>query len=461
MLLLKESKKMFFSIVFVVYLAAMVLMAVSQDAMDFSDQRLLEPQRGENYGSKAEEIPEVIMPAALEALYHDFLNNSYIAYPIGFYKEVKLNDFKQKAMAGVLEKITGISAKKLMREAKAVQDTGKETEIQEETEGGSSGIRIDTEDMAIQEDGSYAYTFSGENVNAGEQTDEDSADALSVSIKEDLTYAEFKTAMYKADEIIGGGSSYRTDNLAHFSMVPVTYEEAVNQYRLTKEKDHFTGGYARLFSDYMIVGILSVLPVFLAVALCLKDRQSGMEQLVYTRCIPAWKLIGARYLAILSAAMVPEILLAYVSNASVWGLYPGETLDYLAPLKYAVIWLLPTAMISAALGMFFTELTRTPVAIAIQGLWWMYDTNQGIWEENGCSLLRLAPRHNTIVRTRDWLEHMGKFAANRIFFTCLALMLLAGTVYIYGLKRRGRLHGKDKKTGYFRSFADRAHKYQA
>ncbi|MDO4338616.1 MAG: hypothetical protein Q4C91_11125 [Eubacteriales bacterium] len=460
MLLLKESKKVFFSIVFVVYFAAMVLMAVSQDSMDFSGQKITEPQQGENYGTKAEEIPEVIMPAALEALYNDFLNNSYIAYPIGFYKEVKLNDSKQKAMAGVLEKITGISAQELMREAKSVQDTEKETGTGGEA-AGSNGIRIDAEDMVIQEDGSYAYTLPDENVNAGEQTDEASADALSVSVKENLTYAEFKMAMNKADEIIGGGSSYRTDNLAHFSMVPVTYEEALEQYRLTKEKDRFTGGYARLFSDYMVVSIISILPVFLAVALCLKDRQSGMEQIIYTRCIPAWKLIGARYLAVLSAVMLPEILLAYVSNASVWGLYPGESLDYLAPLKYAVIWLLPTAMISAAVGMFFTELTKTPVAIAIQGLWWMYDINQGIWEENGCSLFRLAPRHNTIVRTQDWFEHMDKFAANRIFFTCLALALLAATIYVYEQKRRGRLHGKDKKKRNFRGLGNRTYKYQA
>ena len=55
-----------------------------------------------------------------------------------------------------------------------------------------------------------------------------------------------------------------------------------------------------------------------------------------------------------------------ISNSTVWGQYSGMALDYLAPLKYALGWLMPSVMIAVAIGMFFTELTGTPIAIAIQ-----------------------------------------------------------------------------------------------
>ena len=100
----------------------------------------------------------------------------------------------------------------------------------------------------------------------------------------------------------------------------------------------------------------------------MKDRRANMEALIYTKKASAAKLTFIRYLALVIAVMVPVIILSYVSNMMVWSSYSGMQLDYLAPLKYDFGWLMPSVMISTAIGMFLTELTGTPIAVAVQGL---------------------------------------------------------------------------------------------
>lgn len=422
MLFFSELKKVVFSAVFVVFMAALIIMPVSQEAMNFSRIKLEEPVPGQDYGQKTEADPEVIMPAAMTALYSEFVNNNYVAYPVGFYKIVKLNEGKRKQMAEVISNLTGISPEELLN-----RDEG---EVEE----------------TVSPDGNTMMQ----------------APVLEeIPLREGITYGAFVEAMQKADKIIGGGSKYQEQSLTDFCHVPVTYEEAMAQYQLTKEKDHFTAGYARLFADYIIVGVLGFLPVFLAVFLCLKDKKARMEELVFVRRAGAGTIVLARYLAVIGAVMLPELILAYMSNATTWGLYPGETLDYLAPLKYAVTWLLPSVMTAVSVGMFFTELTGTPIAIAIQGLWWFFDANQGIREHDGCALFRLIPRHNSLEDTQGWIDHMDKFIANRMLFAGLALLLLAGTVLIYSQRRRGKINGMQKITRNIRKFSNRKSKSQA
>ena len=81
----------------------------------------------------------------------------------------------------------------------------------------------------------------------------------------------------------------------------------------------------------------------------MKDRRVKMEALIYTKKTSAAKLTFIRYLALVIAAMLPVILISYISNMMVWSSYPGIQLDYLAPLKYDFGWLLPSVMISTAI----------------------------------------------------------------------------------------------------------------
>ena len=384
MLLGKEIKKAAISITFFVFIIALLAMPLSQDVLNFSNHDVITaPKQGEDYGIQQKEVPKLIMPAAFNSLYNEFTVNEYIAYPIGFYKNVKLNETDKEKMAEIISTLSGVPVNDLMT----------------------------------------------------------SANSIEVTLSDDISYEEFKECMKQADYLIGGGSNYSENNLLNYSYVAITYEEAVTNYNLIVNEDKFTGAYARLFCDYIGI-ILSILPVFIAVAICLKDKRAKMNDLIYVRKTSSFKLILSRYFAVVISVMLPTVILAYISNSTVWGQYSGIALDYLAPLKYALGWLMPSVMIAAAIGMFFTELTGTPIAIAIQGLWWFIDLNAGIGRLRGVhTLFELTPRHNSLGNTQIFLDEFHTLVTNRLIIAGAALLLVAVTVIKYEQKRRGKFSG--------------------
>lgn len=434
MLFGKELKKIVWSIAYLLYIAVAVLGLYTQDVFRFGEDRITVPFPNGNYGTKNEEIPEIIMPAALQELLGEFSENNYRTYPIGFIKQVKLGDREQERVAQILSEITDTDAMEITAEYS-------EGNISVDPSG---GITIDSAQMVPDGKGGYTISMDG---NTGEEGKSD--EGLSLTVREDLSYEEFKVLMQEVDDILGGGSSYAAQSLIRYGSVPLTYEEAVRRYEFAKDYDKVTGGYARLFSDYAGVVVLSILPVFLAVILCMRDRQARMSELLYTRQASSLKIVFARFLALITAEMLPVIVLSYVSNMSIWGEYPGMTLDYLAPFKYDFGWLMPTAMIVTAVGMFLTELTSTPIAVALCGLWWLVDVNLGFESlQDNYGLFRLAPRHNSgamsYFRTEDFVGNLGRLAANRLLFTVLSILLVFLTVVVYEAKRKGKLHGYDK-----------------
>ena len=220
MLFWREFKKTVAGIPYILFVAVIVVALNSQGVLDFQNEVVTEPVQdaSQNYGTKTAEIPEVIIPAALKALYAEFLENKYQTYPIGFVKYVKLDGNNQRKIAQILSEISGVNADEL-------------------------------------------YAFS-ENTVIKENTGENDRLEPDLSVRKDISYAEFKSLMQTADDILGGGSDYASDSLIHYGRVPVTYEEAVARYELVKTLDQFTGGYARLFSDYAVAMALSILPVF-------------------------------------------------------------------------------------------------------------------------------------------------------------------------------------------------------
>lgn len=404
MLLGKEIKKAAISITFFVFIIALLAMPLSEDVLNFSNHDVITaPKQGEDYGIQQKEVPELIMPAAFNSLYNEFTANEYIAYPIGFYKNVKLNETDKEKMAEIISTLSGVPVNDLLT----------------------------------------------------------SANSIEVTLSDDISYEEFKECMKQADDLIGGGSNYSESNLLNYSYVAITYEEAVTNYNLIVNEDKFTGAYARLFCDYVGI-ILSILPVFIAVAICLKDKRAKMNDLIYVRKTSSFKLILSRYFAVVISVMLPTVILAYISNSTVWGQYSGMALDYLAPLKYALGWLMPSVMIAAAIGMFFTELTGTPIAIAIQALWWFIDLNAGVGRLRGVhTLFGLTPRHNSLGNTQIFLDEFHTLVTNRLIIAGAALLLVAVTVIIYEQKRRGKFSGYREIKRHNTSLANRKSKSAA
>lgn len=444
MLFLQELKKIVFSISYVLFLIVIVLALNSQGVFHFSGGRISRPQPGGNYGTKHEEIPEIIMPAALEGLWGEFCQNLYVTYPIGLIKNVRLNDREQTEIAEIISEITGVDKDTILRaQADRVDIVNNEFVI-----GMDGNMQIDSEGNIVfyQEDDMDHINDINDANDVNDITDIMDIMEVPLTARSDMEYSEFKDLMQRVDDILGGGSDYSAKSLIGFGTVPVSYEEAVQRYDLCLSRDKITGGYARLFSDYAVAMVMSLLPVFPAVLMCMKDRQAKMTEIIYARKISSAKIIVFRYLAIIISVMIPVIILSYISNSSVWGIYDGAELDYFAPLKYDLGWIMPGIMIAAAVGMLLTELTNTPIALAVQGFWWLFDVNSGFRSvSDAYALFRLAPRHNagemSYFRTQDYIDNFRRLTANRLLFAGLSMFLIAVTIVVYEVKRKGRFYG--------------------
>lgn len=389
MLFLKEIKKVVFSLTFLLYFAAVLAMYFTQFVPD-CEMVIIKPQPGrESYGTTVKETPEIIMPKAINALVTEYLCGSFEAYPFGFYKEVKLNEKKKAKMQEIICELTGLT---------------------------------------------------GEELDAFTDFDQEAV-FFEIKISDDLTYERFRELMGQADAVIGGGSRYSDDNIVrNFSVVPRTYEDALEEYNEIFEKDQITGAYARLFCDYLGI-VVAILPVFVAAAFVAFDRRSRMEQLIYTRKISSAKLIGLRYLALCVTMMIPVVLAAVFAQMHIASLYSGYEMNHWILFGYALVWLMPNIMTAAAVGMLLTELASPLLAIFVQGAWWILE----ISSQNGLvgiiGNFTLVIRHNTIGKRALFLAERNVFIRNRIFYTLLPILMVLLTIMIYEKKRRGSFHG--------------------
>lgn len=387
MLFFRESKKILFSLTFLVYFIAVLAMYFVQFQGDCGEPLCAPLPNEDDYGMITKELPEILMPAATQALVDDYLNNSYTAYPIGFYKNVRLNDDKRQKMAAILTELSGL-----------------------ETE------QLDT--LAVSEDGSYE-----------------------ISIPPALTYEHFRQLMREADQLIGGGSDYSDDNIInHFSRVPKTYEDALAEYEAFLNDDKITTAYARLYCDYMGI-VLAILPVFPAVSLAAADRKARMAQLVHSRKISSVRLIFTRFSALVVMMLIPVAITAVIAQASVTKLYPDSVIDHTAIFKYAAAWLIPSVMTSTAAGLLITELTSSMLAIFVQGAWWFAGIFTGIGDLTGdIGKFQLVLRHSSLGDPEQFTNSYGDFVFNRIFFTVISLVGIIITALIYEQKRKGNFH---------------------
>lgn len=363
-----------------------------------------EPQPGqESYGHRQSKDPDIIMRSTLGQLTEEYVRENYTTYPIGFYKSVTLNEKDDARIGEILEETAGIAGR-------------------------------ESAEQIIEE----WYAARNEPGLAGE--------SLKVEPADGLTYEHFTELMDEADKILGGGSNYGKEYREKNAQVPMTYEDAVKEYDALIEEDRLTGGYARLFCDYMVI-FLGILPVFLAVTRGLRDRRSMMQELIYTRKCSSLTVIVSRYLAMLVMLTLPVLILSLnpLLKCMSYAGKAGIAADTLAFVKYTFGWLFPTIMIVSALGMFLTELTDTAAAVLVQGAWWFIAVFGGVDRLSGGMYgWNPMPRHNTELNWQGFHDGFAQLAANRLLYTAAALLLVLLTVLIYSQKRKGRLHIRGK-----------------
>ena len=452
---LKEMKKTVCSVVYLLFLALMIYnwyenfygvtekeirKAYESDSSVYSTVTggaiLAEPDpETGSYGTKSEENPEKIMCGGTDKLIIEYLNNSYATYPVSYYKEVILDEEEQEKILEIIQEITGLNEEQISNLPDDYfprvngniihMESGAETEMDIAADIGEADVAAEAKD--------YTKHFISQ-----------------------VTYDRFKELMAEASDIIGPGSNYTRDNLLlYYGQVEMDYEEAVDEYHTTIYDDKVTIAFARLFCDYLS-RTLGLYPVFLAVAMWMRDRRCRMQELINVKAIGTAKLIIVRYLALLAAVLIPVFLLSLESLVPLveFSVETGIEIDLFAFAKYILWWLLPTSMIVLALGMFLTILTRTPVAVIVQLVWWFMDSS--FTELSGdTGLFTLMIRHNLLNGSELIRQDLGIIWMNRGIMAGVAVLLVLLSIVIYDMKRGGKLEKKNKMPKWLGALAKR------
>lgn len=396
-LFFKECRQILKSLTYYILVAGLIFFYGSQMGTITQFQKPVEGQEGA-YGFKPSEDKQKVMEATLAILATEYEENVYVTYPVGFYKRVVLNEEKKEQIREILEECTGLSE-------------GYEAQIEqgEVTESAGGMVSYETPDGRLK-------------------------------FRKDLTYEQFLEQMEKADKILGGGSSYDPDHVEDNAHDPLTYEEALDNYEASLYEDKVSRGYARLFCDYMGL-MLAILPVFLAVARSLRDKRAQADQVIYVRQDSSAAIMMSRYLATVVMISIPVLLISIMplTQCMYYGGVLGVPVDIFAFVKYFCGWLLPSIAVSTAMGFFMTELTNGPVAILVQGVWWLLSIFMSAMELVGAVGWNLIPRFNSETGTAIWQEGFSQMVKNRVFYMVLAILLAAAATGIYHLKRRGVL----------------------
>lgn len=397
----KECRTLFKSLIFWLYVLALCLFFFSQmGTITFESKP--EPGQEGSYGYKLSDRKEDRMSGTLGLLAESWMQDSFTTAPVGFTKKVTLNEEEKEEIASVLTKDTGLSTE----------------EIQNRYD------QWEEENTAKMPDGSMMFLDGN----------------FSLEPKEGLDYEEFMKDMDEVCEILGPGSDFTEDHIRQNAMVEMTYEDALKEYENLVEKDGLTGGYARLFCDYMGI-ILAILPVFVAATREIRDKRASMQELIYTRKASSYTIIFSRYAAICFGMFLPVLLLSFYPLAECIGFAKGKGID-LHPGAFALYslgWLLPTILVVTALGMFVTELTQTAAGVLVQAAWWFFSVFSGEDSMGGGNYgMNLIPRHNTELNYSGFHAQFSQLVQNRVFYAVLALALVVGAAMVFEARRKGR-----------------------
>lgn len=394
----------------------------------FDRPLLAEPKEDDDYfGTKtSEDNPEEIMTGVTKALLMEYKNNIYATYPFPArnYKAVSLDSKKQAHVLEILCEITGLTEEEL-------------NNLPTDYFPAVTGTIISFDSAGFDENDQYI--IPGRKNKATSNNEEMDKTKKFIS---QVTYKRFKELMHEMETIIGEeGSHYQEEMMiTYFGLSEMSYEEAYAEYEQTIKDDKVTGGFARLFCDYMGLS-LGLAPIFIIVYMWLKDRLNNMTELLYIRKVSSLKLVLTRYLAGITMILIPVILLSFESLMPLiaFGRERGLSIDAFAYIKYILWWLLPTIMIVSAIGVFFTLLTDSLLPILLQFLWWIID--RGATGLSGdTKMFTLMIRHNTLRGYELIKDSFHVICINRLLMVGISILLVILSVWILQQKRKGKIN---------------------
>lgn len=245
----------------------------------------------------------------------------------------------------------------------------------------------------------------------------------------------------RLNERLGGNSTYRRGS-GSFDYPIQTYEEAVKaqeqnlaRYEEKVASGQLLPGAARYFCDYLALPA-GIFPVFLSAFLLLRDRSSGMSELIDSRRVSAWAYVGSKWIALGSMLSAIYLLLAVLGawkTVDVLGLSGQTGKAVLLFLGYTAWWLLPTLWVSVSFGLFGSMLLRRGILpVAIQIVWW-YVSLLPLMGSYG--LYRLLIRFNSPDDYDLFREWADEIAVNRGFYAALSVLLTAAAAWLWERNR--------------------------
>ncbi len=399
MLFRKECKKIFRSLTYLIFCVLVIVMFATQYFQDCNCREYPPGKYNDDYGYKVVEDHDIIMTSAANALTGEYFTNRYVCYPFGFYKAVHLNEKEQSKIFKYLMEITGL-------DGDGIADLQKS-----------------------------ATLFNFDRGYSEYEVEE-------VPVSESMNYERFVEIMTDVDDILGGGSDYAPDGLVYkFSRVPMTYEDALEEYDKLFKDDHITGAYARLFADYTGI-VLGIMPVFVAAALMTADRRRRMNELIYSRSVSSLKLVFTRYAALMFTMFIPVLLTMIVAFIQLLNVYSGEKMNMTVMFTLPSFWLVPNIMFASAIGMALSEIFSAGFAILFQFVFWFAGILTGpaaLYGETG--KFTFVCRHNTLGHRDVFMLYQDNFIFSRIFYMVISLAIVVFTAFIYEMKRGGRFNG--------------------
>ncbi len=415
-LFIRECKQISKSIIYFAFVGACILFyftqlgnfagedisqAESNSSYSASNTLMKPPFDAKSYGTRQAEIPEQIMPKAILGLVSEYSENKYTTYPFGFYKTVKLNADEQLRITDIIEEITGSTSEAL-------------------------------EEIFTEHNRKLADAYlKGTTIPQAD-----------VNIPIAVSYEIFGERMSEVDKILGGGSSYSRNRLLDLGQMPITYEEKLAEYEAFICEDKVTGAHARLFCDYMGI-VIGLFGIFVPVSFLMRDKKAHIQEIIYSRKKGSVFIVLSRYFAVTFMSLLPILILSLIPTVQLvsYGLRADITVDVFAFIKYISAWLLPTLLTTTAVGFFFTILTDTPIAIAVQLIWsFVFDLMKSVPRLGGGNYgFELFIRHNTLGNLQAMKDGMNALVINRSVYTLLAFALVLVTAFIYEQKRRGKI----------------------
>lgn len=444
-LFFKECKRTAVSLVYLLFLAVMIYSwwgnfkevtkseidsadGISSNGMSFDRPLLSETSETDSFfGTKiSEDNPEMIMTGVTRSLIMEHKNNCYSSYPIGYYKAVSLDDESQKRVQEIICEITGLNEEQLKN-------------LPDDYFPAVTGIIISTKNSVADENGNI--TIKNHSDNESDKDDSDSNDKTKKFISQ-VTYDHFKELMHETEKLIGEKRSNYSEEMmiTYFGMSEMTYEEAYQEYVKTIEDDKITGGFARLFCDYMGL-IAGFYPVFITIFIWLKDRVGNTSDIIYSKKKSSSGIVISRFAANITVVMIPLFLISLQSLVPLIGFCKKNNLsaDWFAYAKYILWWLLPTIVIVTAFSMFITLLTDSPLAAALQFVWWIID--KGTTGLSGDThLTTLMIRHNSLRGSELISNSLQTICFNRLIITFTGIIFVILSVFVLDQKRRGKLN---------------------